>query len=142
MAPGLALRFDVRIDGVAVATFTGCSGLGAQYETLEWKEGGDNGTVVRLPGRLSYTTVRLTRPVDSDSGALAAWFSAQCRSPQRRTAVIRLFDANFASKTPVASWTLHDAWPVSYSGPTLTTTAEGDAVAVETLELSHQGYTT
>lgn len=142
MAPGLALRFDVQIDGVSVATFTGCSGLGAQYETLEWKEGGDNGTVVRLPGRLSYTTVRLTRPVDGDSGALAAWFGSQAQGPQRRNAVIKLYDGNFHAKTPVASWTLHDAWPVSYSGPTLSTTAEGDAIAVETLELSHQGYTT
>ena len=29
-----------------------------------------------------------------------------------------------------------------YTGPTLSTTQEGEAVAVETLELSHQGFTT
>jgi len=140
-SPALSLRFEVRIDGVDIASFTGCSGLGAQYETVEWKEGGDNGTVVRLPGRLSYSTVKLSRAVDSDSGALAAWFSQQQHAPKRHTAVIKLYDANYQNKTPVATWTLEGAWPVQYTGPTLTTTPEGDAVAVEVLELSHQGYT-
>ncbi|HEV2372547.1 MAG TPA: phage tail protein [Streptosporangiaceae bacterium] len=136
-APGLALSFDVQIDGVSVATFTGCSGLSATYEAFEWKEGGDNGTVVRLPGRLSYGNVKLTRAVDSDSGKLAAWFSQQQQQPARKTAVIKLYDGN---RSMVTSWTLEGAWPVCYSGPTLTTSEEGQAVAVESLELSHQGF--
>jgi phage tail-like protein len=139
--PALALRFDVTIDGVSVASFSGCSGLGAQYESVDWKEGGDNGVVVHLPGRLMYTTVRLSRPVDADSGALASWFSAQHAKPARKTAVIKLYGGNFQTKAPIATWTLDGAWPVSYTGPTLSTTPEGEAVAVETLELSHQGYT-
>jgi phage tail-like protein len=136
-APGLALSFDVQIDGVPVATFTGCSGLGAQYEAFEWKEGGDNGTVARLPGRLSYGNVRLTRPVDADSGKLAAWFSQQQQAPARRTAVIQLYDGN---RSMVTSWTLEGAWPVSYTGPALDTGPSGEAVAVESLELAHQGF--
>jgi phage tail-like protein len=139
--PGLSLRFAVTIDGVDVATFTGCSGLGAKYETVEWKEGGDNGTVVRLPGRLSYTTVKLTRAVDSDSGKLAAWFSEQSTNPRRTTAHIKLYGGNYGSGPPIATWTLHHAWPVQYTGPTLATSQAGEAIAVETLELSHQGYT-
>lgn len=134
---GLSLRFDVSIDGVQVGTFTGCAGLAAEYESFEWKEGGDNGTVVRLPGRLSYGTVKLTRAVDSDSGKLAAWFSQQRQHPARRMAVIQLYDGNGST---VTSWKLEGAWPVRYSGPTLVIGAEGDAIAVETLELSHQGW--
>jgi phage tail-like protein len=140
-SPGLSLRFDVTIDGVSVASFNGCSGLGAHYETVEWKEGGDNGTIVRLPGRLTYNNVKLTRPVDSHSGKLAAWFSAQSRRPERKTAHIQLYDANFGNKSPIAKWTLEGAWPVRYTGPTLSTSHTGEAVAVETLELSYQGYT-
>ncbi|CAN5548961.1 hypothetical protein BH10ACT8_BH10ACT8_28730 [soil metagenome] len=136
-SPALSLRFDVRIDGVAVASFSGCSGLAASYEAFEWQEGGDNGTVVQLPGRLSYTPVQLSRAVDSESGALAAWFSQQQQSPARRTVMIQLYDGN---GTLVTHWKLTGAWPVRYTGPTLTTTAEGNAVAVEVLELSHQGF--
>jgi phage tail-like protein len=138
-APGLALSFGVQIDNIDVATFTGCSGLDAHFEVLEWQEGGDNGTVARLPGRLSYSSVRLTRSVDSDSGALAAWFSQQGRQPARRTAVITLRSGN--RDTVVSTWTLAGAWPVRYSGPTLSTGPEGEAVAVEILELAHQGFT-
>jgi phage tail-like protein len=136
-APGLALSFDVQIDGVPIASFTGCSGLGAQYEAFEWQEGGDNGTVARLPARLSYDNVRLTRSVDPDSGKLAAWFSQQQMTPERRTAVIRLYDGN---RSMVASWTLEAAWPVRYTGPTLSTGPDGNVAAVETLELAHQGF--
>lgn len=136
-APGLALIFDVQIDGVPVATFTGCSGLAATYEAFEWAEGGDNGTVARLPGRLSYQNVKLTRPVDPDSGKLAAWFGQQHSQPARRTAVIQLYDGN---RTLVTSWTLEGAWPVGYTGPTLAAGPDGNVVAVECLELSHEGF--
>jgi phage tail-like protein len=136
-APGISLSFDVQIDGVHVATFTGCCGLDAQFEAFEWQEGGDNGTVARLPGRLSYGNVQLSRSVDAESGKLAAWFSQQQRKPARRTAVIQLYDGNRAM---VTSWKLEGAWPVRYSGPRLAAGPEGDAVAVETLELSHQGF--
>lgn len=136
--PGLALRFDVQIDGMTIATFTGCSGLSAEYEAYEWKEGGDNGTVTKLPGRLSYGNVKLTRPVDADSSKLAAWVSQQYRQPSRGTATIQLYDGNHHV---VAKWTLAGAWPVCYTGPTLATTGEdGNAVAVESLELAHVGF--
>ncbi len=134
---GLSLKFSVEIDGMRIP-FTGCSGLDAQYEVLEWREGGDNGIVARLAGRLSHGNVRLTRSVDADSGNLAAWFSQQQRQPVRRNAVIRLYDGG---RTEVTSWTLANAWPVRYSGPVLTTRPEGDAIAVETLELAHEGFT-
>jgi len=137
-APGLSLRFSVKIDDVDLATFTGCSGLDAQYEVLEWREGGGNGAVARLSGRLSHGNIKLTRAVDADSGKLAAWFSQQQRRPIRSNAAIRLFDGNHSV---VTTWTLEGAWPVRYSGPVLTTGPEGDAVAVETLELAHEGFT-
>jgi phage tail-like protein len=135
---GLSLKFFVQIDGVPIASFTGCRGLDAQYEVLEWREGGDNGTVARLAGRLSHGNVQLTRSVDAESGKLAAWFSQQQRYPVRCNAVITLYDG---SRSQVTSWTLADAWPVRYSGPVLTTGSEGDAIAVETLELAHEGFT-
>jgi len=140
MAPGLSLHFDVRIEGVSIATFTGCSGFDAQFEAVEWQEGGDNGTVVRLPGRLSYSNVLLSRSVDADSGKLAAWFTRQQRSPARQTVHVRLYNATRGDSGVIASWTLEGAWPVRYSGPKLSTGADGEAVAVETLELSHQGF--
>ncbi|MEV4555608.1 phage tail protein [Kitasatospora sp. NPDC049285] len=138
LEPGLALNFGVRVDGVEVATFSGISGMEASYEEFEWPEGGDNSTVVRLPGRLSCRPVQLHRNVDEHSARLASWFGAQQRAPFRRTAVIELYDTG--NRKVVARWTLVGALPVRYTGPRLTTTPEGETVAVETLELSFQGF--
>jgi phage tail-like protein len=137
-AAGISLRFAVTIDDVDITTFTGCSGLNAEYEVLEWREGGDNGAVARLAGRLSHSNVRLTRAVDAESGKLAAWFSQQQRQPVRSNAAVRLYDANHSV---VTTWTLARAWPVRYTGPVLTTGPGGDTIAVEALELAHEGFT-
>ncbi len=135
---GLAWRFGVEVDGEQIALFTGCAGLDAEYEPFTWKEGGGDGPVVVLAGRLSYTNVKLTRPVDKHSAHVLRWFAAQADKPKPRHVTITLFDGTGA---PVSAWTLTDAWPVKYSGPTLTTVGGGaEAVAVETLELSHRGF--
>jgi phage tail-like protein len=136
-----AVRFHVTLDDLLIP-FTGCSGLGARYEVTEWREGGDNGTVMRLAGRLSYSDVTLTRPVDEHSGTLAQWFAGQFRTPLRRQVKIVLSDSYSSNPAPLAVWTLDGAWPLAYTGPSLSTTADGEVVAVESLVLSHLGYTT
>ena len=65
--PAIGLRFEVTVDGIDIGSFTGCEGLGAEYEVFEYQEGGENGYVHRIPGRLKYTPVKLTRPLDTRS---------------------------------------------------------------------------
>src|SRR5215475_2417674 len=52
----------------------------------------------------------------------------------RRTVAITLLDGTGA---PVMRWTLRDAWPVKLEGPSLN--ARGNDVALETIELAHEG---
>lgn len=135
---GLAWRFGVEVDGVQIALFSGCEGLDAEYEAFPWKEGGGDGPVITLAGRLSFTNVKLTRPVDKHSAQVFQWFTAQAVKPRPHHVTITLFDGTGAA---VTSWTLTDAWPVKYYGPHLTTVGgEADAVALESLELSHRGF--
>jgi phage tail-like protein len=138
---GLSLRFGVLVDGMDLAPFTGCTGLGAEYEKFEWQEGGNNSYVTTLPGKLTYTPVRLTRPVDKHSAKIASWFAEQAILPVTKSVVIKLFDANYGAGSPIATWTLDGAWPLQYTGPVLATGPEGDTVAIETLVLVHQGFT-
>jgi phage tail-like protein len=133
--PATGLRFEVKIDGVEIGSFTACEGLGAEYEIFEYQEGGQNAYVHRLPGRLTYSTIKLTRPVDETSGQLAAWFSGLQQSVSRHTASITAFD--LAGKQ-LAQWNLSDLYPARWSGPTFS--ADGNAVAKETLELAHNGF--
>ena len=57
------------------------------------------------------------------------------RKRATRTAAITAFDA--AGKE-IASWNLLDAYPFRWTGPSFT--ADGSAVAKETLELAHHGF--
>lgn len=135
---GLAWRFGVEVDGEQIALFTGCAGLDAEYEAFTWKEGGGDGPVVTLAGRPSYTNVKLSRPVDKDSTKVLKWFTEQAAKPSPKHVTITLFDGN---GTAVCSWSLTDAWPIKYSGPSLSTVGEeAEAVAHESLELSHRGF--
>ncbi|HZE50529.1 MAG TPA: phage tail protein [Jatrophihabitantaceae bacterium] len=141
--PPLAMHYTVLLEGIPplggadlVGPFSGCSGLEAHYEEFQWKEGGDNGTVVRLPGRLVPGTVTLSHQVSESSAALRQWFLQTSKTMFKGIAVITLFTGDGEA---VANWTLQDAWPVRYVGPTLTTSPSGESIAVETIDLAHGG---
>jgi phage tail-like protein len=137
--PGNALRFDFRLDGVEVASFTSVDGLTAEYVVKTYEEGGENGYIHQLPGRMKYTNVKLTRPVDKGSKALAAWFSelGKAQTLSRRTATVIAYNDN---REVVAEWSLKDVYPVRYTGPSFS--AENGKVITETLELAHNGFLT
>jgi phage tail-like protein len=135
--PANSIRFDVRIDGVTIGSFTGIEGLAVEYEVKTYEEGGQNGFVHQLPGRLKYSNLKLTRPVDKESKELAAWFGKLRRGQgtKRQTAAVVAFNDN---REVVAEWNLAGVYPVRYTGPSFST--ETAKVATETLELAHNGF--
>lgn len=141
LPPATTIRFDVTIDqDHPLGQFTGISGLNANYDVLEHNEAGQNAYAHQLPGRLKYSTVVLTKPIDHDSGKLAEWFSTVEPWKARPKATIRAFDANISKV--IATWVVKDVWPVRYTGPTFSTTTNiRGAVAYESIELAHTGFT-
>jgi phage tail-like protein len=134
--PGLALWFEVVLDGVQdLGYFTSCDGIGVEYEMLEYIEGGENSYVHKLPVRMKYGTIKLSRPIDASTAKVATWFSGMKNQVTRSNAVIKVFDGN---KRQIAQWTLEGVYPVRWTGPSLT--ADGNQVAKETLELAHNGF--
>jgi len=133
---GLTLRFKVIIDGYgSLGNFGKCEGLTMEYSVHEYKEGGQNGFVHKFPGRASYPNIKLTRPIDSDSALVAGWLASIQGAVQRQTAQIAILDADGAV---VTAWNLADAYLVKWSGPTLD--VGSNSVAMETLELAHNGF--
>lgn len=137
--PGTSLRFSVVVDDGAanteLGTFTGCQGLAAEYDVHEYQEGGENGFVHRMPGRLRHPNLVLTRALDATSAAVASWFTAQESTGGRTTAVVTAYDPG---GEVVARWSFTGVFPVRWVGPTLSST--GATVATETLELAHAGF--
>ena len=133
---GLGLRFHVKLDDKkSLGTWTKCEGLAVEYEVFEYQEGGVNEYVHRLPGRCKYPNVRLTRALDRESQEVASWVSSLLDGVVRDNATITVLDSK---GDEVCKWTLAQACPVKWTGPTLD--AGGNQVATEVLELAHNGF--
>ena len=133
--------FKVHIDGLDLGAFTKVEGLGARYDILTVKEGGENGFVHQLPGRIEYENVKVTRPVDEQSGKLAQWFS-EFQNAIRRSGHLKSMTASIeamnAAHETVATWNVGGVIPVRYTGPSFQ--AGNGNVLTETLEIAHSGF--
>ncbi|OKI03420.1 phage tail protein [Streptomyces sp. CB02923] len=134
--PGSTLWFTLSIDGESLGCFNGCDGLSSQVETEQRQEGGNNGFVWRLPTRVTFSTIRLIRPLTPDTTKVAKWISSVQTGIQRPTAQITALRADGSE---VARWGLIDVLPVSWQGPSLDPASP--AVATEVLEIAHHGFT-
>lgn len=132
---GLGLRFKVEIDGRNIGNWQRCDGLAVEYDVHEYNEGGENGYVHHLPGRVKYQNIKLSRPIDSDTASVAAWVASLQVRMVPATAQIAVLDA---SGETVARWFLTGVYPVKWSGPSLD--VSGNQLAQENLELSHNGF--
>ena len=132
---GLGLRFSVKIDGQDFGNWQKCDGLSIEYDIHEYKEGGENGYVHRLPGRVNYPTIKLTRPVDTGSASVSAWVASLQVRMVPSTCQITVFDPAGDS---VASWVLAGVYPVRWTGPQLD--VNSSQWATEMLEIAHTGF--
>ena len=128
-------NFAVEMDGITRMGFKTCSGLDSSSDATKYREGTDAALTQRqIPGLVSYSNVSLERGV-TDDHALWDWrASIAGGTPLRRTISIILRDATGVEQI---RWNVKNAWPVKWSGPSLDATT--DAIAVESLELAHEG---
>ena len=133
--PAVALQFRVVIDGIDIGVFSACEGLTAEYEVEEIKEGGNNTFIHRLPGRMKYQNLKLTRAVDAESYKLASWFSGLTSAVETHTAQVTAKDG---WQQTLGKWSFTGVWPVKYTGPQFNATTNG--TANEVLELAHTGF--
>jgi phage tail-like protein len=133
---GLNLRFKVTIDNHKdLGNWWKCDGLTVEFEVHEYKEGGQNDFIHRLPGRPKYSNIRLTRPIGAGSGEVASWLSSIGGPAAGHTAQIEVLDPGGKK---VASWQLADVYLAKWTGPSLD--VDGKQIAVESLELVHNGF--
>lgn len=132
--PYLDFRFHVQIDAIIVAGFSEVSGLEIEVGTEEYEEGGRNGFTYELPGRASHPHLELRKGL-TQSRALVNWMrDVASGAVERKNVFVFLLDTN---GLPKWGWQCRSAYPVRYSAPDLQ--ADGGDVAVESLELAHQG---
>jgi phage tail-like protein len=131
--PALQHFFVVRLgSGMLLGTFTEVDGIGAQFETFDYEEGG-NPYYVKLRGRTQQTNITLKAGLTS-SVALMQWVLDP--NPAPKDLYIAFKDAT--ANNNVREFGFYDAIPVRWTGPSANVGAS--AVATESLELAHQGF--
>ncbi|MBE2200882.1 MAG: phage tail protein [Anaerolinea sp.] len=127
-------NFLVEIDGITRAAFQEVSGFDSTIDVIEHREGGENTTLRKLPGMTKYSNLTLKWGITDDMD-LYTWHRQIVRGQiERRNGSIVLLDR---AGQETARWNFFRAWPTKYDGPDLN--AEGNDVAIETLELAHEG---
>ena len=130
-------NFLVQIDGIIQASFSECSGVSSTTEVIEYREGGNNTTVFKLPGKTSYGDITLKWGI-TDNLDLWNWRQQVIDGDiQRKHGALIVFSLD--GGTEVARWNFHNAWPTKCELPSFT--AKGNDVAIETLVLAHEGLT-
>ena len=138
--PSPSFRFHIQIDGVDAARFSECSGLDFEMEVFDYKEGGLNSNLHRLPGRWKYSNINLKKGIASDGQPLWDWIKNVVQGADTgkfltHTLTVTLFD--ISGKNPVRTWVYKDAYPIKWAATALS--ADQNAIAIETLTLAHQG---
>jgi phage tail-like protein len=132
--PYMNFNFLVEIDGITRAAFHECTGFDSTIDIVEHREGGENTALRKLPGLTRYSNIVLKWGLTDDM-MLYEWHRQAVRGEvQRKTGSIVLLDGKGQEK---ARWNFVRAWPSKYDGPDFN--AEGNDVAIETLELAHEG---
>jgi phage tail-like protein len=125
----------VEIGGNAKAGFSEVSGLSAEAEVIEYREGADPVTSSRkLPGRIRYGDVTLRRGLTTSRDLFDWWMTVVHGNLLRQDIGIVLLDD---ARTEVLRWRLRGAWPVRFEAATLQ--AKGNEILIESIVLTHEG---
>ena len=137
--PQPKLHFVVEIDGVGTnLRFQEVTGLDAESQPIEYRAGSTPSfAATRMPGIRKFSNITLKHGVVAKDNKFFDWMNAiRSNRTSRSSVTITLVDDTGHA---TMKWTLVNAWPAKISGTDLK--ADGNEVAIETLELSHEGLT-
>lgn len=122
--------------GSVNTTFSEVSGLNIENEVIEYRNGNSPIQMpIKMPGLRKYSNITLKRGIIKGDTEFYKWINTiNLNKVEKRNIVISLLDENHQ---PVMSWKVRNAWPCKISGPHLK--ADGSEVAMETIELAHEG---
>jgi phage tail-like protein len=122
--------------GEARLGFTEVTGLERATEVIEYREGSSKTfSKLKMPGMETLSNVTLKRGTFEGDVGFHSWFNTiQMNTAERRDVIIKLLNENLE---PTMVWRLTNCFPVKYQGTELK--ADGNEVAIETLEIAHEG---
>lgn len=139
MATYPLVKFHFQVDwGGTKIGFTEVSGLDVESEVVEYREGASpEYSKIKMPGMQKYSNITLKRGTfKSDNEYFKWWNTVKLNTIERRDVTISLLNENHE---PVVTWKIKNAWPNKIQSTDLK--ADGNEVAIESMELVHEGLT-
>lgn len=133
--PKTGLRFELSMLTFSLGNFREISGLGCEVATEDYHEGGVNYCTYKLPTGSRHSNIVLKAGV-GEARFLWAWYAAFALTSRVVPIPLQL-SLNNPDGSSARTWIIDQAYPIKWDGPTLNA-QQGD-VAIESLELAHQG---
>jgi len=129
--------FQVKWDS-NVMSFQEVSGLDIEAQPIEYRHGDSKEfSTIKMPGIKKTGNVTMKKGVFKSDNKFWDWFNQiKMNTIKRIPITISLLDEAGGS---TMVWTLTNAWPTKITGTDLK--ADGNEVAVETIEIAHEGLT-
>jgi phage tail-like protein len=118
----------------ALAGFSECSGLEMSMQPEEYKEGGNNATVLKFASRVTWGNLTLRRGVSLSSDLWDWHYGFVEGRGKRRDGVVILLDE---TRAPARRWCFRRGLPIKYTAPQLNAAQSG--IAIEAIEIAHEG---
>jgi phage tail-like protein len=123
-------------EGEVVGGFSDVSGLGVEVSYSEYRNGNEKfNTVRKVPNSHKLDDITLKRGLVGSEDLFAWLKTVRDGEADSRQITITLLDE---ARQPVATWSLRNAQPKKWTGPTLAAKGGGE-VAMEELSLCHEG---
>ena len=129
--------FHFRVEWVGTNIgFSEVSGLNIETQIIEYRDGANpDYATIKMPGMQKFGNITLKRGMmPADNEFFKWWNTHQLNKIERRDITIALLNEKHE---PIVIWKVRNAFPVKVDGGSLKAT--GNEVAIETLELAHEG---
>ena len=129
--------FQVEWDSEKMS-FQEVSGLDIEAQPIEYRHGDSpQFSTIKMPGIKKSGNVTMKKGVFKSDNKFWDWFNEiKMNTIKRKTVTIKLLDE---AGSPTMTWTLANAWPTKITGTDMK--SDGNEVAVETIEIAHEGVT-
>lgn len=130
-------HFQVEWGGAKIG-FTEVTGLEVSTEVIEYRDGASKEYhKIKMPGMQKFSNITMKRGTfKGDNDYYNWWNTVALNTIVRRDVTISLLNEKHE---PVVVWKIKNAWPVKVQSTDLK--ADGNEVAIETIELAHEGLT-
>ena len=135
--PVSKFHFQVEWGGSKIG-FTEVTGLEVSTEVIEYRDGASREYhKIKMPGMQKFSNITMKRGTFlGDNDFYNWWNTVALNTIDRRNLIISLLNEKHE---PVVVWKVKNAWPVKVQSTDLK--ADGNEVAIETIEIAHEGLT-